>query len=62
MSTAAAKVQRLDQAIQYLKYARYQVQLALGETDSGQETIDDIDSIVEDLDADIICLRDGIPR
>lgn len=62
MSTAAVKVQRLDQAIQYLKYARYQVQLALGETDSGQETIDDIDSIVEDLDADIICLRDGHPR
>ena len=59
---ANAAVQQLEQAITYLKYARYQVQLALGSTDSAQETIADIDGIVEDLDADIVCLQDGVPR
>lgn len=63
MSTATESMAafRLRSAIMYLKYARYQVQLALGETDSGQETLADIDGIVEDLDADIIVLQDGVP-
>lgn len=62
MSTAAVKVQRLEQAITYLKYARYQVQLALGDTDSAQMTVADINGIMEDLDADIVFLQDGVPR
>lgn len=61
MSTAAEKraAVHLKAAIMYLKYARYQVELALGATDSGQETIADINGILEDLDADIIVLQDG---
>ena len=57
----AAAAERLKQAVMYLKYARYQVELAFGEydSDSGQETIDDIDGILEDLDADIIFLQSG---
>lgn len=62
MSTAAVKVQRLEQAITYLKYARYQVQLALGDTCSAQTTVADINGIMEDLDADIVFLQDGVPR
>jgi hypothetical protein len=55
---SAEKVKRLEHAIMHLKYARFQVELALGKTDSAQETLDDIDGIIEDLDADIICLKD----
>lgn len=51
-------VKRLEQAITYLKYARYQVKLALGDTDTAQGTIADIDGIVEDLTADIVDLKD----
>lgn len=56
------QVKRLEHAIMHLKYARYQVELALGHTDSAQETVADIDGIIEDLDADIICLQAGTPR
>jgi hypothetical protein len=62
MSTAAAKVQHLEQAIQHLKQARRQVQLALGSTDSAQSIVADIVGIMEDLDADIVFLQDGVPR
>lgn len=58
----ADKAKRLEQAITYLKYARYQVTLALGGTDCGDETVADIDGVIEDLDADIVCLQDGVPR
>lgn len=56
------KVQQLEAAIQYLKQARKQVQLALGDTDSAQMTVADINIIMEDLDADIVFLQDGVPR
>lgn len=56
------KVVNLEQAIQYLNYAKYQVKLALGDSDSAQFTINEIDSLIEDLDADIVFLQDGVPR
>ena len=56
------KVQQLEQAIQHLKQARKQVELALGSTDSAQSTVADINYIMEDLDADIVFLQDGRPR
>ena len=56
------KVAKLEQAIQYLNYAKYQVKLALGDSDSAQSSINDIDSLIEDLDADIVFLQGGVPR
>ena len=56
------KVVNLEQAIQYLNYAKYQVKLALGDSDSAQFSINNIDSLIEDLDADIVFLQDGVPR
>lgn len=58
----AIKIRRLEAAISYLKYARYQVVLALGTTDSGEETVADIDGIIEDIDADIVFFQNGSPR
>ena len=56
------QVWHLEQAIMYLKYARFQVKLALGDTDAAQDAVKDIDEIVEDLDADIVFLQSGEPR
>ena len=47
------KVVNLEQAIQYLNYAKYQVKLALGDSDSAQFSINEIDSLIRDLEEDI---------
>ena len=56
------KVGRLEQAIMYLKYAKYQIKLALDESDAYQASADQIDDLIADLDADIVFLQDGVPR
>ena len=53
------KVVNLEQAIQYLNYAKYQVKLALGDTDAYQMTADQIDGLIEDLSVDIEYLAQG---
>ena len=56
------KVLKLEQAINTLEYAKYQIKEALGDTDAYQMSADQIDEMIEDLDADIVFLQDGVPR
>ena len=56
------KVLKLEQAINTLEYAKYQIKEALGDTDAYQLSADQIDEMIEDLDADIVFLQDGVPR
>ena len=53
------KVTKLEQAINTLEYAKFQIQEALGKTDSYQMTADQIDNLIEDLNADIEYLYQG---
>lgn len=56
------KVVKLEQAINTLEYAKYQILEALGDSDSAQSSINDIDSLIVDLDANIVFLQDGVRR
>jgi hypothetical protein len=47
------KVLKLEQAINTLEYAKYQLKEALGDTDSYQFSADQIDELIEDIQADI---------
>lgn len=56
------EVVKLEQAINALESAKSLIREALGDTDSYHMTADDIDCLIEDLDADIVYFRDGQPR
>ena len=47
------KVLKLEQAINTLEYAKYQIKEALSDTDAYQLTADQIDSLIEDINVDI---------
>ena len=47
------KVLKLEQAINTLEYAKYQIKEALGDTDAYQLTADQIDGLIEDINVDI---------
>lgn len=47
------KVLKLEQAINTLEYAKYQIKEVLGDTDSYEMTAKDIDGLIEDLNCDI---------
>ena len=51
------KVLKLEQAINTLEYAKYQVKEAWGDTDAYQLTANQIDDLITDLNADIECLE-----
>ena len=51
------KVLKLEQAINTLEYAKFQIKEALGESDSYQFSADQIDELIEDLNAYIESLR-----
>lgn len=51
------KVLKLEQAINTLEYAKYQIKEALGDTDAYQMSADQIDGMIEDLNADIVDLQ-----
>jgi len=53
------KVLKLEQAINTLEYAKFQIKEALGESDSYQFSADQIDEIIEDLNEDIASLSKG---
>ena len=50
------KVLKLEQAINTLEYAKYQIKEALGDTDSYQMSASQIDEMIEELNADIASL------
>jgi hypothetical protein len=51
------KVLKLEQAINTLEYAKFQIKEALGDSDSYKFSADQIDELIEDLNADIESLR-----
>ena len=53
------KVLKLEQAINTLEYAKFQIKEALGDTDSYQMTANQIDGLIEDLNVDIEYLTQG---
>ena len=53
------KVLKLEQAINTLEYAKFQIKEALGDTDSYQMSADQIDGMIEDLNVDIEYLTQG---
>ena len=53
------KVLKLEQAINTLEYAKYQIKEALGDTDAYQTTAGQIDGLIEDLAVDIEYLTQG---
>ena len=53
------KVLKLEQAINTLEYAKFQIKEALGDTDSYQMTANQIDGLIEDLNIDIEYLTQG---
>lgn len=53
------KVLKLEQAINTLEYAKFQIKEALGDTDSYQMTTNQIDGLIEDLNVDIEYLTQG---
>jgi len=50
------KVLKLEQAINTLEYAKYQIKEALGDTDAYQMSSSQIDEMIEELNADIASL------
>jgi|LauGreDrversion4_2_1035121.scaffolds.fasta_scaffold467697_3 hypothetical protein len=50
------KVLKLEQAINTLEYAKYQIKEALGDTDAYQMSASQIDEMIEELNADIASL------
>ena len=53
------KVLKLEQAINTLEYAKFQIKEALGDSDSYKFSADQIDELIEDLNADIASLPKG---
>lgn len=51
------KVLKLEQAINTLEYAKYQIKEALGDSDSFQMSANEIDALIQDLQEDIVCLE-----
>ena len=47
------KVLKLEQAINTLEYAKYQIKEALGDTDAYQLTANQIDDLIEGINVDI---------
>lgn len=47
------KVLKLEQAINTLEYAKFQIKEALGETDAYQMSANQIDGLIEDINVDI---------
>lgn len=62
MLTDADKIRFLEKAIEHLKYARFEVRKALGNTDSYRDTSNAIEDLIEDMDADIVFFREGQPQ
>lgn len=50
-------IESLEQAISHLVEARYHIERALGDTESGEISISEIDNLIEDIRADIEDLR-----
>ena len=47
------KVLKLEQAVNTLEYAKFQIKEALGDTDAYQMTATQIDGLIEDINVDI---------
>jgi len=47
------KVLKLEQAINTLEYAKYQIKEALGDTDAYHMSANQIDDLIEDINADL---------
>jgi exonuclease VII small subunit len=62
MITAKESIATLKLATQHLRAAQKLVKSALGDTDSAKTVTTDIELVIEDLDADIIYFRDGVPN
>jgi hypothetical protein len=60
--TDQARIAKLKLATQHLREAQRLVTEVLGKTDSAQTVHDDIEFVIEDLDADIIYFRNGVPN
>ena len=60
--TDQARIAKLKLATQHLREAQRLVTEALGDSDSTQITHEAIEDVIEDLDADIIYFRNGVPN
>lgn len=50
-------IECLEEAINHLLEARFKIERALGDTDSGEISISEIDNLIDDIRADIEDLR-----
>jgi predicted nucleic acid-binding Zn-ribbon protein len=56
-----AKISMLQEAIRALNDAKRLIHEALGDTDSYQESMTQIDELIEDLDADLLYFNEAQP-